>query len=221
MIRRLLPAATLAFAALLLALPAAVQAQTSPEVERVLKKFDNEPSVLEVQEATRRYAMVDSDQMEGWYTRARLANIIPGKWGAQIDQQDLTRDQLRTKEDLVRSNPDNFNSDLVVEDVTTYDTDQTDGRVNYRLEADWDVSALIFNPDELRVADTVSRLVKVREQVLITVTKLYYERRRLQVEMVLRPPTDAAEQVKLQLRIDELTADIDALTGGWFSKNIR
>src|SRR5690606_4170700 len=107
---------------------------------------------------------------------------------------------------------DDLTSRLLVEDTQLTTQDDMDERVRYSLRANWDIHKLIFNPDELRVASEVARLVKAREQVLITVTKLYYERRRLQVEALLRPATDTAEQVKTQLRIDELTADIDALT---------
>ena len=49
------------------------------------------------------------------------------------------------------------------------------------------------------------------------VTRLYFDRRRLQVEQLLSPPSDIKTQIKNELRLQELTASIDALTGGKFS----
>jgi len=197
------------------------EAQTPAEVTAILKKFDHEPTIRDVQEAARKYAMIDETQMEGWYTRAKIANIIPGQLQGKIELTEDTGGYDRNREDLVRIDPEDLSSRFVVDDTQHTNQEDDSSRVRYALTADWVINKLIFNSDELDVSREVSRLVKSREQVLITVTKLYYERRRLQVEALLRPSTDATEQVKAQLRIDELTADLDALTGGWFSKNIQ
>ena len=39
--------------------------------------------------------------------------------------------------------------------------------------------------------------------------------------MVLNPPQDPNEQITEQLRLDEITANIDALTGGFLSREIK
>ena len=46
------------------------------------------------------------------------------------------------------------------------------------------------------------------------VTRLYFQRRRAQVELVLSPPADAAEEARRRLDLEELGAQIDGLTGG-------
>ena len=91
----------------------------------------------------------------------------------------------------------------------------------FGVKIEHSLSKLIFNPDVLRAAREVSRHTKLRDDVLSTVTKLYYERRRAQITMVLNPPKDTAERLRKGLRIQELTADIDALTGAWFSQELR
>jgi hypothetical protein len=53
------------------------------------------------------------------------------------------------------------------------------------------------------------------------VTRLYYERRRLQIEMLLYTPARTWERVEKQLRLEELTADIDAITGHYFSARLK
>ena len=60
----------------------------------------------------------------------------------------------------------------------------------------------------------------VREDVITKVTDIYYARRHLQVDMVLNPPTDTASKLNSQLRLEKLTALIDAMTGGWFGKKL-
>ena len=39
--------------------------------------------------------------------------------------------------------------------------------------------------------------------------------------MVLNPPQSPHEQITEQLRLDEITANIDALTGGYFSAEVK
>ena len=63
----------------------------------------------------------------------------------------------------------------------------------------------------------MSSLVGVQEGLLREVTSLYFTRRRLMTAMVLNPPQSPNEQITEQLRLDEITANIDALTGGFFT----
>ena len=53
------------------------------------------------------------------------------------------------------------------------------------------------------------------------VTRTYFERRRLQIEIMASPPNDLKVSLEKELRLQELTADIDALTGGYFSKQLE
>ena len=71
--------------------------------------------------------------------------------------------------------------------------------------------------ETLEKANTKDVRAKLREKVLGEVTRLYFERRRLQVDVLLNPKVDLAGQVKDELRLRELTANLDAYTGGRFS----
>ena len=81
----------------------------------------------------------------------------------------------------------------------------------------WNLPMLLFNAEELDVA-SVAGLV---EGILKEATRLYFMRRRLQVELLLSPPTDRATLLSKEIRLEELTALIDAMTGGWFSQSIE
>ena len=52
-------------------------------------------------------------------------------------------------------------------------------------------------------------------------TQTYFERRRAQVDLLLAPPTDAAARTVAELKIAELTAELDGVTGGAFSSMVR
>jgi hypothetical protein len=49
------------------------------------------------------------------------------------------------------------------------------------------------------------------------VTALYYRRRGGQLELLWSPPETIEERLKRELSLQELTAQLDVLTGGWWS----
>ena len=60
-------------------------------------------------------------------------------------------------------------------------------------------------------------VVQLRDDVLDEVTRLYFERRRLQINLFLDPPKELKDKIEKDLRLQELTAGVDALTGGYLS----
>jgi hypothetical protein len=85
-----------------------------------------------------------------------------------------------------------------------------------RAKLSWNLPRLVFNPEELDVAS----LAGLVEGILKESTRLYFMRRRLQVDMILNPPTDTATSLTKELRVQELTGLIDAMTGGWFRSTL-
>ncbi len=64
-------------------------------------------------------------------------------------------------------------------------------------------------------------MVQLREDILNEVTRLYFERRRLQMELASNKSITTTQAIEKDLRLQELTASIDALTGGTFSDAIE
>ncbi len=64
-------------------------------------------------------------------------------------------------------------------------------------------------------------MVQLRDDILDEVTSYYYERRRLQIELLEAPPSNMRSRIKKDLRVQELTANLDALTGGYFSSSVK
>jgi len=57
----------------------------------------------------------------------------------------------------------------------------------------------------------------LRQDVLDEVTKLYFERLRVKMESDNLSIEDRKKRFEKEIRLDELTASLDALTGGYFS----
>ena len=61
-------------------------------------------------------------------------------------------------------------------------------------------------------------MVELREEVLDQATRVYFERRRLQAELLNQNDAPVDSMIDGQMRLAELTAVLDAFTGGGFSK---
>ncbi len=182
----------------------------------VLRQFDAEPTVNETQSAALEYAHIDNGRMGNWYWRTRIAALAPEIDG-QFTGQTTTDDDVQVRENLARNDDGN----LFPTSGYTSAKDDTQERETVRVGAKWDLSNVVFNRDELNVATTIAKQVQLRERILNTVTKIYFERRRLQVEIATGGSLPPAEAVDKKLRLDSLTADLDGLTGGWFSKQLK
>jgi photosystem II stability/assembly factor-like uncharacterized protein len=152
-----------------------------------------EPSVREVQDIAIQYAEVYPGKIQGWRKGAKYRSILP----------ELSVDYDRT---------------------VTYDSGSDQyyrGPYDWGVSAKWDLADLIWNPYQKDI-DVRSRLmVQLRDDVLDEVTHLYFERKRLQTELTLYPPNDAKVKLEKELRLQEVTAGIDALTGGYFSRRLN
>jgi HPt (histidine-containing phosphotransfer) domain-containing protein len=189
--------------ALTLAAGASAHAQDArADAKKLLARFSAEPTIVEVQRAAAEYARVNPDAYDSWVDSARWAYLLPRSLRGQLRRTDSDQTDVRTTTSGL--------SDLV----------STDAQLQLELRADWDLTRIVFNRDGINASRQIERLVNQREDILTTVNKLYFARRQLQVELELEPPTSIERAVKSQLRIDALTADLDALTGGWFSKQV-
>jgi hypothetical protein len=184
-----------------LASPALAQ-DSKAEARRVLAKFADEPSIVDVQNAAASYSRVHPDTYDAWMSSARWAYLLPRSLRGTIRRTDDDQLDVRTTTSGL--------TDLV----------STDEQLQLTFQADWDLTRLIFNRDQITAARQIERIVNQREDILTTVNKLFFARRQLQVELELEPPSSIERAVRSQLRIDALTADLDALTGGWFSKQL-
>jgi photosystem II stability/assembly factor-like uncharacterized protein len=178
---------------------------SGPDAKEILKRFANEPTIYEIQNSAIQYAEVHPDKIKAWRDAAARKALMPtlsfNTDATANDNVDLDRGGT--------NDPDQFI------------TGPQENRYDWHVGVSWDLGDLIWNNDQTSI-DTRSRLmVELRDDVLSEVTHLYYERRRLQVENIMVPARELPLQVERQLKLDELTAGIDALTGGYLSKRLE
>jgi hypothetical protein len=90
--------------------------------------------------------------------------------------------------------------------------------LRYECRATWDLGRIVFNPDEVGASAHALRLAEARREIESAVIRLYFERRRLKAEALASDASEGTPPVRLEIRIQELEAELDALTGGAFSR---
>ncbi len=164
--------------------------------------FNNEPSIRETQELAIMYAEVHPDKIRKWRNGAKLRGLLP-KVTFGIDHS--------------RSDTIKFYSDP--SDFWIYGPlDKTEG---WDLTFTWDMGDFIYNEHQTTIDIRSKLMAQLREGLLNDLTRLYFERRRLQMELAAKKPATEIQKIEKELRLEELTASIDALTGGKFSEVIE
>ncbi len=165
--------------------------------------FSGEPSVREVQEVAMRYALVSDDVLNGYQRSAKWTKLLP-------------RTRLRYDQDV------DDDKNVTINETGERDVDLDENfNTGYDVTLEWRLDEMLMGPTRVQAIRETSRLVQLRDDILDETTKIYFERRRVQLDLLMNPPTDAKARTAKELRLEELTANLDALTGGWFSQRIR
>lgn len=160
----------------------------------ITKNIPHEPSIHEVHEMAILYAEVSPQKIASWRSAARKRGLMP---------------KLSTG--INRSATDMFHWDTGPNpDVLSKGRDF----LNWDVSLSWDFGDLVWNPDQTSIDSRSKLMVELREDVLDQITRLYFERRRVQMEL------GQGFDSEKEMRVEELTALIDALTGGEFSRRI-
>ena len=174
------------------------------KLKRALQQLkEQEPDIRDTQRAALEFFRIDFETVGSMRSRAGWKSIMPTVSGKYRQNQSLI--------DLDKWDYMNFPGAQAGWDYVTFDVKE------FEVAGTWDLSRLVFNPEVLDVAS----LVVLQEAVLKEVTRIYYTRRRLQVDLIIAPPADVATLLSKELRVEELTATLDAMTGGFFSRTIE
>lgn len=185
--------------------------RTFKTAEEVLAEFDHEPTAMQVQTWASDYARLNPEQVDRWLSASKSFALLPeltveGRLDGGWDQ-----DFVYYPTDGTVDQPD--------ESVfAVLDDAGKDGTQRMLVRMKWQLDKLVMSSERIRVISEAQDIVKLRDKVMTEVTRLYFERRRVQVEMMLTPKSDLMGQVKDQLRLMELTANLDALSGGAFTR---
>ncbi len=188
--------------------------RTYGNADDVLAEFANEPSVQDVQRWADDYARTSPTLVDRWMRESRLFGALPT---VKVEY----RDDYGSGYDYKYYAEDGF-IDQPGEPVGAILSGANEDKGNYiKGTVEWQLADLIMSSERIRVLSEVQDVVKLRDKVMSEVTTVYFERRRLQVDTLLNSKVDLRGQVIDQLRLMELTANVDALTGGMFSANVK
>jgi len=157
--------------------------------------FGDEPTIQELQKEAINYAEVAPEKIKNWRRQAQIKAIMP----------EVSLDFDRTVTTALGA---------------TYDRTAV-GPQDWGVSLKWDVGELIWNNDQTSIDSRSKLMVELRDDIINELTRLYFERRRLQMELVSAPPPSEAEKMDRELRLQELTALIDGLTGGYLTKSLK
>jgi photosystem II stability/assembly factor-like uncharacterized protein len=186
--------------------PEEVRFDQGPLDENALEKYrlllEREPPLAELHRAAIRYSDTGNAKIKRWHLLSRLKSLVPS---LSLDKNlsvnsnlDLDRGATNTP-DFYISGPDTRDTDL-------------------NLSLDWDLASLIWGSEQTSIDSREKLMVELRNDILNEVTRLYFERRRLMLELALSPPASEKELLELRLRIEEIAGYLDALTGGYFAR---
>lgn len=170
----------------------------------------NEPSINEVHKAAIKYAEVEPEKIMRWRKQAAKRAWLP-KLTLGMD-----RDRNRTISSSIwgtsgtNSSPGKYY--IGPDDETTYNN------INWNISLTWELGDLVWSGDQTSI-DVRSRLmVELRSDILDEVTKLYFERLRVKAELNNLSIEERKKRFEKEIRLQELSASLDALTGGYFSR---
>jgi hypothetical protein len=158
--------------------------------------FKDEPGIKELHEAAIKYTQViDPQKIDSSRHLARFKAILP----------ELSVDYDRTISSYSNSNSTRF----------------TVGPAEWGLALRWNLSDLVWSEQQRLIDSQVRLMVELRNDILDEVNKLYFERRKVKMELINLSYLDNNKVEEKKLRLEELAASLDALTGGYFSRQIQ
>jgi hypothetical protein len=198
-------------------------------IKKLREVWSREPTLERTTEQAIRASGVHLDEVSSMAARAAVAPLLPrvAMRYQYLDGRTERRQQfvLPVGELPPALDPDRDDVD-VFGNVGFFRIQPSQGiRYVGSITLTWDLDRLILNRDEISVGRRVPGWWQRQRRVVNRVQKLYEARRRLMTEIVIGPLPKGKraldKEVARQLRLDEITAQLDALTAGEFSRYIE
>jgi hypothetical protein len=161
------------------------------------------PSSTELIAAAVREAGLEAHQVRSWRRRLAWSNVLP-QMSSRLSRTASSGEYL----DLRPDSPDRvyFNNHLALQ---------------WEIRATWDLARLVFDPNELRVSHQAAKLLAERRRLIERVASLHAVRCRLLKALSSQPSGSSALAVARSLRLGEVEAVLDALSGGLLTRENR
>lgn len=195
------------WAELLAEVPAALMMQVQEQA----------PPIAEVHRAVLRQADLLLDAPQEWARRARWAAALPR---LQLGFRQSLKDNFDLRlEDQVSVT----GAGVVIGPRSSDFAEQSDRNLQLDVRALWNLNELAFTPDAIFVSREARERREEIRHVLSEANRLLFEWQRWQVLALWatthRPPRVPVATVQLQLAA--VAAELDGLTGGWFSQALQ
>lgn len=171
----------------------------------VASYYKNEPKINELRLVAVKYAEVEPEKIERWRKQASGRAFLP-RVSARInrDAGDLwhweSGSSTKAGDDVLIKGRDSLGWDLTLS---------------------WDLGEIIWSDAQTSIDVRSKLMVQLREEILDELNKIYFERIRVKMEIDNLSIEDRKKRFEKELKLQELTASLDALTGGYFSKHIN
>lgn len=181
----------------------APRADTAAEALRALAQASaGDPDVVEVRAAAERAADGVASTAKGLGRRARLAALLPrltAEWRHDEEAYRVVGLQASGEVDYQRLSPG----------------------TSFAVRATWELGTLVAAREELAAASVAAARAQRREDAVARALALFHERRRARLALLLAPPAAPLARAEAELALARMTAELDALTGGLFSRGAR
>ena len=169
-----------------------------------------EISLHELEKAALRYSDLESQEIHTWKSRAKWASALPRvmvgyEQKAAIQVNNSLQDSVSVTTSGVTVGPP--------ESSLKQDNNFNRG---FEVKAYWELSELVFSKDQIAISSEARYRQVMRSQVLEELQQAYFERKKLFIQM----GDKATEEwtAGMRIRLEEIEAKLDSLTGGSFSK---
>lgn len=164
-----------------------------------------EPTPVQVQRVVSRYHHTQNTKINRWQLESRLRALFP---------------TVSFKKDF------SFDNNIDIDRRGTNEPDQfiegpADTSRGWDFGVAWDLGDFIFSTSQTSIDSREKLMMELRRDLTAEATRLFYERRRLQMETLLTPAASEQEHLDRLIRMEELTALLDALTNGFMSRQIE
>jgi photosystem II stability/assembly factor-like uncharacterized protein len=163
--------------------------------------YKGEPNISELQQAAIKYAEVEPEKILRWRKYAAKKALLPQvSVGIDRNTTDLwhweSGSTTKSEDDTLRRGRDS---------------------IDWNVTLSWNLGELIWNDDQTSIDVRSKLMVELRGNILDEVTKLYFERLRVKAELDNLSIEERKKRFEKEIRLQELAASLDALTGGYFS----
>lgn len=180
------------------------------DVHDIQGLFDGEPSIGDVHRFAIEYAEVDPEKIKQWRHLAQRRAWLP--------DLDIGVDSAS---DWNRSSSIWGSYTSGGQHYIGPDDKARGGDFGWDVALSWDLGDLVYSSEQTTIDSRSKLMVELREDILDQVTRLYFERRRIQVELAAVVTLEPQMKIDKEMRVAELTALLDAFTGGEFSRQTR